>query len=203
MPGLKRTVDNNLFVSNQYPVIQIRIDPSFAYVGGLSFIMDDATHVEQYHFVVADEAHRVQRLLWFQFEGFFENNQRSYKYDITDTLALAHLDFLYDFGALNIDDDYRERPNSDSAHVVDFLKENCYLLTGDSMFERLVWLTLDKRNELMIIYSEDLQPTGHKVGDLTESVHASANWITLAEGLHERAMASFKVLGTNDHAVVK
>jgi len=36
------------------------------------------------------------------------------------------------------------------------------------MFKRTVWLDADLRNELMMIYSEDLASTGFNVSDLTE-----------------------------------
>ena len=92
------------------------------------------------------------------------------------------------------DEDYRKRPNSDSAHVVDFLKTKGYRLGGDVVFKRLVWLDHDKRNELMIIYSEDLGLTEYPVGDLSEAGVPVAKRPEFAQPLHDRAMASFFIV---------
>ena len=90
-------------------------------------------------------------------------------------------------------DDYNERPTSDFAHMIDFLKEKGYTLEGDGMFKRLVWLDTSLRNELMIIYSEGLASTGHKIADLSKGGMAAAEWLDLSRSLHERALASFVV----------
>ena len=80
-----------------------------------------------------------------------------------EALTLNGFTFLHNSYVLNIEDVYRERPTSDSAHVVDFLKEKGYVLSGDMMSKRMVWLDAALRNELMIIYSEILDPTGYRV----------------------------------------
>jgi hypothetical protein len=83
---------------------------------------------------------------------------------------------------------------SDSAHVVDFLKEKRYVLSGELMTKRMVWLDTDLRNELMIIYSEIFGPTGYRVSDLTEGGPYAAEWPALSQALHERALASFTII---------
>jgi hypothetical protein len=62
------------------------------------------------------------------------------------------------------------------------------------MMERLVWL-LDTppRNELMIIYLEDLADQGLTAAQLDEGGSASDRWGTLAAAFHDRAVASFRV----------
>jgi hypothetical protein len=56
------------------------------------------------------------------------------------------------------------------------------------MYVRLVHL-LDKENrkELMIIYGEDLSPTGFTPADLSESGKAHERWPAIADALLERA----------------
>jgi hypothetical protein len=61
------------------------------------------------------------------------------------------------------------------------------------MFRRLVWLDADLRNELMIIYSEDLRSTGLRAADLAEGGKNADQWSALAEALQRRALASFSV----------
>jgi len=44
-----------------------------------------------------------------------------------------------------------------------------------------------KRTELMIMYAEDLQPTGVKAAELEPGGKANAQWPALEQGLIERA----------------
>jgi hypothetical protein len=185
MAFIQRTGSDTILRSKKTPTIAIQIDPAFRYAGGTSFILYEIARAEQHHFVVADAERRVERLLWFQFEGYLENNDRRYRYPPMETISLNGFAFLHDAGVLNIDEDYRERPTSDSAHVVDFLRDKGYTFGGDTMFKRLVWLDPDMRNELMIIYSENMDTAGGPAAD---------EWPGLARGLQERALSSFKIL---------
>jgi len=194
MTSPQRSVQNNILRSEELPLIQIKIDPQFSYVGNTNFILYDIAHVEQHHFIVTDTQKRVQRRLWFQFEGYLEDNDRKYNYSGMEGLTLNGFTFLHNSYVMNIEDAYRERPTSDSAHVVDYFKEKGYVLSGDMMSKRMVWLDAALRNELMIIYSEILDPTGYRVADLTEGGPSAAEWPALSQTLHDRALASFKIV---------
>ncbi|MCI0576963.1 MAG: hypothetical protein L0331_12220 [Chloroflexi bacterium] len=180
--------------SNDRPSIRIKVNGAFSYVGGLSFVLYGVAQVEQHHFVVAGANGRVARLLWVQFEGFLDDNSRTYNYRMTDRLSLGGFEFLHDADVMNVDEDYRQRPASDSAHVVEYLKEQGFNFSGDTMFKRLVWLDEARRNELMFIYSEDLAPTGFRVADLAGGGVAAGRWLMLSQALHERALGSFTLL---------
>jgi hypothetical protein len=193
MAFIQRTGQDTILRSEKLPAIAIRVDPAFKYVGSTSFILYEIAHVEQHHFVVAGPERRVERLLWFQFEGYLEDNERRYRYPPMETLSLNGFTFLHDADVLNIDAEYRERPTSDSAHVVDFLKEKGYILEGDTMFKRLVWLDADLRNELMIIYAEVLDNTADRPSDAGGGP-AAAEGSPLSPALQERALSSFQIL---------
>lgn len=193
MAYIKRTGQDTILRSEKLPAVSIRIDPRFKYAGATSFILYDIARAEQHHFVVANAQRRVEQLLWFQFEGYLDNNDRHYRYPSMETMTIGGLNFLHDSDVLNIDENYRQRPTSDSAHVVDFLKEKGYSLSGDAMFKRLVWLDADLRNELMIIYSEDLSLIGFRAADLAEGGSHANQWAPMSESLHQRALASFSV----------
>jgi hypothetical protein len=190
---MPRTVQDNLLVSESLPASKIRVDPQFTYVGTTSFILYDVAHAEQHHFVVASAGKRVERLLWFQFEGYLDTNEHTYRYPPMETMTLGGLTFLHDGDALNLDEAYRERPTSDSAHVVDFLKGQGYSWEGDAMFKRMVWLDEYRRNELMIIYSEALRLTGLQLTDLRQGDSHTGKWGPASMALHERALGSFAV----------
>ena len=193
MAFIQRTGQDTILRSEKLPAIAIQIDPNFKYAGSTSFILYEIARVEQHHFVVADEQRRVVRQLWFQFEGYLENNNRTYHYSGMDQLSLGSFKFLHDVNTMNVKDAYEERPTSDFAHVVNFLKDKGYLLTGDMMYHRMVWLDADLRNELMIIYCEVLDGTGYRLADIAEGGPAAAEWPALSQGLQERSLASFKI----------
>lgn len=185
MPFIQRTGENTILRSEKLPRIAIQVDPGFKYAGGTSFILYDVARAEQHHFVVADETRRLLRHLWFQFEGYLENNNHTYDYSGMDTLHLDGFTFLHDTASMNIEQDYAARPGSDSAHVVDFLRDKGYRLTGDIIFHRMVWLDADLRDELMIIYSVALDAAGRP---------AAPEWATISRELQERSLSSFKIL---------
>ncbi len=110
-------------------------------------------------------------------------------------LKLGGLEFLYDGGLHDIDRDTLERPQSDSAHVVEYLRGRGYLYEGATLYMRYVWLDPVKRNELMIIYSEDLAPTGYRISDLLPGGRAAGAREDLTTSLHQRAMSAFTVEG--------
>lgn len=193
MAFIQRTGQNTILRSEQLPAIEIQIDPEFKYVGSTSFILYDIAHVEQHHFIVADAERHVLRRLWFQFEGFLNDNNHTYDYSGMDALTLNDFTFLYNTYPMNMEEVYKERPLSDSVHVVDFLKEKGYSLSGDIMSHRMVWLDADLRNELLIVYSEALAPTGYRLSDIIEDGPDAAEWAALSQGLQERSLASFKI----------
>jgi hypothetical protein len=136
----------------------------------------------------------VVRQVWFQFEGYLDNNTYIYDYSDLDPLRLNGLDFRHNTFPMNIEDAYEARPTSDFAHVADFLKEKGYLLTGDMMAHRMFWVDEERRNELMIIYWETLDATGYRLSEVAEGGPAAGEWQGLAQALRERSLASFKIL---------
>ena len=194
MAFIQRTGQDTILRSAKLPVIAIQIDPGFKYAGSTSFILYDICRVEQHHFVVANADRRILRQLWFQFEGYLENNDRTYNYSGRDQLNLNGFDFLHDVHITNVKNDYEERPTSDFKHVVDFLRDKGYLLTGDLMVHRMFWLDAARRNELMIIYWESLDSTKYHPSDIAERGPSATEWLALSQGLQERSLSSFKIL---------
>ena len=193
MTSTRRTVQNNILRSEELPAIKIQVDPEFHYIGGTSFILYDVAQVEQHHFIVADAKNRVTKRLWFQFEGYLENNNHKYDYSGMEALPLHGFTFLHNTYPMNVDEVVQERPASDSAHVVNYLKEKGYILGGDILSHRMVWLEEDLRNELLIVYSEILDPTGYRASDFAEEGFAVKEWNVISKGLQERSLASFKI----------
>jgi hypothetical protein len=86
------------------------------------------------------------------------------------------------------------KPGSDSEQVQALLRAKGYTMPDGMMNVRLVHL-LDrqKRKELMIIYAEDLQPTGFSRDDLMPGRKHAGEWPALEAGLIRRAKAAISL----------
>ena len=153
-----------------------------------SFILYDVANAEQHFFVDADKDGRIKRMYWVQFEGYLPSNTHSYDYKATKTVKIGGLDFIADATARNIKAN-PGRPDSDGNRARAFLTTKGYRLGSDEvMTQRLVHLIDEaKRNELMIIYLEDLGPMKLTATDVTPGGKAAGQWEAISTGLLERA----------------
>jgi hypothetical protein len=181
--------------STETPAVRLEFDKAFKYVGGHSFILYDVAHAEQHFFVDADEGGRVQRMYWVQFEGYLPSNANVYKYEVNETANIGGLEFIADAYARNMKVS-PGRPDSDGARARAFLEDKGYRMASEEVLsQRLVHLTdYTKRNELMIIYREDLSSMGLTAADLAEGGRAAPQWDEISKGLLDRAVKGLKVL---------
>jgi hypothetical protein len=135
----------------------------------------------------------VKRLLWVQFEGYLSSNRHTYDYSEHPVMEIDGHPFHHNAGFFSIPD-VEPRPESDGAKARQLLRANGLEVDPDVMYQRLVWL-LDQppRNELMIIYLEDLEDHGIAVADLEEGGEAAGRWDEVAAGLRERALSAFEI----------
>ncbi len=176
------------------PAVRIEFDKGFKYVGSHNFILYDVAHAEQHFFVDADKEGRVKRIYWVQFEGYLPSNTHAYRYKANKTANIGGLEFIADAYARNIKGN-QGRPDSDGARARAFLESKGYRMVSDDVLsQRLVHLVDEaKRNELMIIYMEDLNGMGFTAADLAEGGRAAARWDEISKGLLERAVKGLKI----------
>lgn len=194
--GLTRKVNGRTLFSAERPAVRIEFDKDFKYAGGQSFILYEVARAEQHFFVDADRDGRVRRFYWVQFEGYLPTNTHTYDYSgVKETINLGGLDFVTDAVAVNIAQVRAQRPDSDGARARAFLEGKGYRFAGhDFAFRRLVHLTdATRRDELMIIYLEDLAGTGLTAADLAPQGNAFARWPDFSRRLLERASEGMKV----------
>ncbi|HZI87225.1 MAG TPA: hypothetical protein VFD48_10345 [Pyrinomonadaceae bacterium] len=189
-----RPVSGQVLTSTTMPQVRIEFDKNFKYVGSQSFVLYDVAKVEQHFFAELGKEGRVKRLYWIQFEGYLPNNSHSYSYKAEKVVNMGGLDFIADARALNIKTS-PSRPNSDGSKAREFLESKGHLLAGDEiLMQRLVHLVDEaKRNELMVIYIEDLSKTGLTAADLAPNGRAAARWEEMSNGLLERAQKGMKI----------
>jgi hypothetical protein len=190
-----RSVKGQLLISTEMPAIRMEFDKGFKYVGGQDFILYDVARAEQHFFVDADKQGRIKRMYWVQFEGYLPSNTHAYRYKVNKSVNIGGLDFIADAYARNVKAN-PGRPDSDGSRARTFLEGKGYRLASDDVLsQRLVHLIDEaKRNELMIIYMEDLSGMGLTANDLAPNGPAIARWDEISSGLLERAMKGMKIL---------
>ena len=189
-----RTVKGQVITSTELPAVRLQFDKDFKYVGGQDFILYDVARAEQHFFVDADKQGRVKRLYWVQFEGYLPSNTHTYKYNVNKSVNIGGLEFIADAYARNIKVN-PGRPDSDGSRARAFLESKGYRWTSDDLLsQRLVHLVDEaKRNELMIIYLEDLSTMGLTAADLAAGGSAAARWDEISNGLLNRALKGMKL----------
>ena len=189
-----RTVKDRTLTSTQMPAVRLEFSKPFKYAGGHSFILYEVANAEQHFFVDADKDGRIKRMYWIQFEGYLPSNTHSYDYKSPKTVNIGGLDFFADAFARNIKAS-PGRPDSDGNRARAFLASKNYRLGSDEVLsQRLVHLVdKEKRNELMIIYLEDLSLMNLTAADLAKGGRAADQWEAISKGLLERATSGMKL----------
>lgn len=189
-----RIVKGQTLVSSAVPAVHLKFDKAFKYAGRQEFTLYDVALAEQHFFVDADKEGRIKRLYWVQFEGYLPSNTHTYNYTVNKTVQIGGLDFIADAYARNIKLD-PGRPDSDGSRARAFLQSKGYrLLSDDVISQRLVYMVdAEKRNELMIIYLEDLSGMKLTAADFEAGGSAASRWDEISKGLLERATKNMKI----------
>jgi hypothetical protein len=187
----QRAVEGNRLTSTELSKAVLEVATGMVYAGMQRFELYGVANAEQHFFVELDGA-RVKRLLWIQYEGYRPSNANTYNYR-DETITHSGRSWHRRINTVRIPDS-EARPESDGARTRIFLKAKGWTLGPEVMLERLVWL-LDSppRNELMIIYMEDLADQGLTAADLSEGGQARDRLPALTEAFHRRALGTFVI----------
>jgi hypothetical protein len=189
----ERKVAGSAVSSTHDPHVQIHLPESAKYVGADRWILYGIADCELHVFVEADSQKNVQRLYWIQFEGYVPSKPKlAHTYDSPRHTTIGGLDFYLDTWPRP--DSEQSKGGSDREHVETLIRSKGYKMPAGMMYVRLVHL-LDakKRKELMIIYGEDLAPTGFTAADLVEGGKSRTQWPALEEALIARAEKSISL----------
>lgn len=189
---LQRQVQGQTIVSEHAPEVRLEFDKAFRYAGGQRFELYGVADAEQHFFVDVGPDGRFRRAYWVQFEGFLPSNQKTYNYKSPERVTIGGLEFIVDAGA-NGDDGQPDRPGSDGAWARKLLEGQGIRYPDEALLVRLVHLDTDRRNELMIIYAEDLAPFGVKAAEVNEGGAQHARWPELAKEIVTRAQRNMKI----------
>ena len=189
-----RRAEGQRLVSAEKPAVRLEFGKEFKYAGGHAFILYNVARAEQHFFVDADKDGRIRRFYWVQFEGYLPANSHAYDYKVNKSVNVGGLDFVADAFARNIKLN-PGRADGDGARAREFLASKGYRLAGDEVvMQRLVHLIGEpKRDELMIIYLEDLGAKKLTAADFAPGGKESARWDEFSHALLERAVGGLKI----------
>ncbi len=179
--------------------VSVRVPGQAVYAGGDRFTLYDVADCEVHVFVEADSRRRVRRLYWIQFESYLPSlPDRRYDYadgnrrmDLWGAAAWVR--------AAPADTRQPGRAGSDRERVLAILERGGFAVPADVLSVRLVRLLDDPegtgrgRRELMLMYVEDLAPTGLKAADFATDGEPNARWTAVEGPLIERAAKAFRV----------
>ncbi len=182
----ERKVEHNVIVSERDPKVRIELPKTVQYVGADRWILLDIADCELHAFVEADGQGNVQRLYWVQYEGYVPTRpELKHQYNSPRHTTIGGLDFYVDTSIRARNEKVTAR--SDREHIETLIRAKGYKMPAGMMYVRLVHLLdEEKRKELMIIYGEDLSPTGFIAGDLEKGGKAYDQRVAIEKGLVER-----------------
>jgi hypothetical protein len=189
----ERKVAGSTITSERDPQVKIQLPSAAHYVGASRWDLYDVADCELHAWVEANPQKRVQRLYWVQFEGYLPSKpDLTHTYDSPRHATIGGLDFYVDTWVRSKDAEVR--PGSDREHIEALVRDKGYSEPSGMMYVRLVHL-LDpqKRKELMIIYGEDLAPTGFSAADLDEKGKEHDKWGGIESGLIQRAKEKIEI----------
>ena len=189
-----REVKGQTIKSKDIPPVELTFGKDFKYVGGHKFVLYNVANAEQHFFVDADKDGRVRRMYWVQFEGYLPTNDKTYDYKGTKSVNIGGIDFIADTYARNIKAN-PGRPDGDAAMGRAFLESKGYRLASDEVIsQRLLYFIGEKRrDELMIIYVEDMSGLGLTSADVAKGGNAEAKFGEIADALLARTQRDLKI----------
>ena len=192
--GAERKVENNLIVSERDPAVRIELPKTVQYIGVDRWVLYGIADCELHAFVETNSERKVERLYWVQFEAYLPTKpDLHHRYDSPRHTIIGGLDFFVDTWVASKDE--KTTPGSDLEHIRSLIRAKEYQRPAGMMVVRFVHLMDDKRKELMIIYAEDLAPTGLTAAELRKGGKAQDRWPVIADGLVERAEKRINIAG--------
>ena len=197
----ERVVRDHVVISRQDPVAEIKLPDDLRYVGADRFLLTDPSlgdfdDCELHAFVESDDARTIRALYWVQFEAYLPDHPHlHHTYDSPRHTTIGGLDFYVDTWVSA--GTAMPEQGSDEAHFYSLLASHGYR-REDLMSVRLVHLDPARRKELMIIYSENLAPTGYTALQLKDGGKNHGKWAAIEDGLIRRAEQGITIMRDTD-----
>ena len=149
-----RVVKNNSLISNSNLKMTFQISEELQFLADSAFVLKERSNTEVFLFTDSKKG-EIKRFLQFQFESFVPEIEGTYKFhDVTDSIQISGLQLLQSHWCFNLVEAAKERPKSDISVVQKVLNNNGVTTNGVYVGKRFIYLSEDKRFEMLIIYGE-------------------------------------------------
>lgn len=176
--------------SERWPRVTVGVPEEFSLLGSTTIDLYGVATAEIHALAEADGG-VVRRLYWVQFEGYHEGSGNTYDYSGEPwRVEIDGRSFYAGAAAYPKEDLTEAREGSDSRAIVQLVRDAGLVLPDELARVRLVHLDGAHRNELMIIYLEDLALSGVSLPALETDVPARDR---LAEAIRDRAVAGVEI----------
>jgi len=197
----ERSVEDNIIVSKNDPVIAMKVDQSFRYLGEHPIRIRDVAAGER--LVFADmEGSKAHRLLIIQFEGFLPGVDDEYRYNLNSSPIVAGYPFRSNAYAFDFAKSAKENPGLESAATAKFLSSQGITAPQQLvMWRSLTVASSDKRKEMIIYYLEDLAAFNMALDDIYDPItdKDTPAWNAFQTELERRANASFSLTELDEY----
>lgn len=191
-----RSVEANELQSTELPRLRVQIDTDLTYIGNLKETVLESAQIDNYYFVDKNADGQIQRILYFQFEAYLDNNDNIFAYPDMQNIKIAGNDFGYDGGVRmyrqsRIDE---QAENSDVRRTVDFLKAKDAQFVEGEFYGTLRFAQVmdDKRKDLLIIYLERMEEASIPEDVIAKSRY-SGEWSDFCQQFLARALRTFAI----------
>lgn len=183
----ERKMAGNVITSERDPAIRIKLPKAAHYVGADRWALYGIADCELHAWVEADAQKNVRQLYWVQFESYLPSRpDLHHTYDSPKHATIGGMDFYVDSWVRT--KEATTESGSDREHIDALVHARGYRMPEAMIYVRLVHLLdKEKRRELMIIYGEDLAPTGYTAAELNQGGKAHDRWRAVADAILERA----------------
>jgi hypothetical protein len=172
----------------------MEVDPAFTYVGNITFELKSIALVDRHVFVDATDG-RINRMIVLQFEGFLDDNDHTYVWEITNPIVLGGKAYKHNLYLFDVSEAIAGDPGAETDHTAAFLEREGYQLENEQMMSRFARIVdAARRHELIIFYHENVLDTGHTLTEISKDGDLLPEYAALGEALTKRSLSSFSVI---------
>ncbi|MCB0727159.1 MAG: hypothetical protein R3A12_04510 [Ignavibacteria bacterium] len=148
-----RQIKNNELTSSSSPEGTFKITNDLPFLADTSFTLEQKSDAQVFFFSDYNED-EIFRFIQIQFESYKPEVEDTYKYELKDSVEVGGVMFGKSYWCFDLEKAAAERPVSDIAAVQNLLRSNLVNTRGMFSGVRLLWLSEDKRSEMLVIYGE-------------------------------------------------
>ena len=162
-------IKDNVF-SDDLSKLTLTVDPKFRYLGSFPFDIHDIAGGYRYVWGEIDHGKHLRRTFIIQAEGFYSDNQESYRYGTPNPATLAGDPYQHNVWIDDNEKDARESPGTEADLTRAFFKERGYEWEPQLVMSRFARIVDEsKKNEIIFFYFENLGDyTKRRAADFSE-----------------------------------